>query len=197
MEEERFDLDGGAFNDDGDEYDDPEEYDDDDEKIDDYAAQNDGIDNSAKNKTQNDDKGEDENLEINQFEDFTTITTVSKNTNKKRTSGYPIVSFTEEAKIFSSLVEYLSKTKIDVAPGLEKEEIYQSGDIFAISRFWIANRKKYPLPLGIDRHILGKTFEKIDPNKMVFVSDLYFHDENHDEHRFDWNFNDKPYKNIC
>lgn len=194
---DELEFDGGIVNDDGDYEEDIDEYGDEDENIDDHEHQDEDIDKSGKIQVKKDDEDNDQNSEINQFDDLIHTVTTKKNINRRKVSGYPIISFTEHTKLFSVLCDYLSKSKFDIHPGMEGEDEVLSGDIFRVARFWITNRHKWPLPLSISRHIVGNTFEKVDVNNMLFVEDLDFHDDNHDEYRFHYNFNAKPYGNIC
>lgn len=194
---DEIEFDGGVFNDDGENIEEFEEYGDEDEKIDDHEGYDKDIEKSDRivlNKENDDDP----NHQINQFDDLITTTTIpKKNINQRKISGYPIISFIEHTKLYSILCDYLSNSKLEIHPGMETEEEVLSGDIFRIARLWIANRDKWPLPLGIDRHILGNTFEKVDINTMLLVEDLDFHDDNNDEYRFHYNFNLTPYGNAC
>lgn len=194
---EEIEFDGGAVNDDGNYDVDEDEYGDDDEIIDDHANQDEDIDKSGKVKTEVLEDNEDPSLEINNFDDFEQVNVSNNNTNRRKLSGYPIMSFIEHTKLYSILCDYLSRSKFELPIGMLDEKEVKSCDVFRIARFWIANRAKFPLPLGIDRIIVGNNIEKVDVNKILSVEDLDFHDDNHDEHRFYYNFNSEPYGNAC
>lgn len=176
----------------------PEEDEDYDEdiKINDYEGQDGDIDNSNKKIVSGE---EDEDLfELNQDEDFEKKYTNQYHQNpKKEKSGYPILSFFEYSKIFSELAKYIADNKISVPESMIDEEEVLSGDVIRISRFWIKNRKRWPLPITIPRHLYKKKFEIIDPNKLPTEDELSFRDENDDTFRFDYNFRDKPYENSA
>lgn len=193
---DEIEFDGGAVNDDGIIDGDEDEYGDEDEDIDDHANQDEDIDKSAKIKTDKTDD-EDPSSEINQFDDFEQPVILKKNANRKKVSGYPIVSFIEHTRIYSVLCDYLSLSKFDIPSGMSNEEEVKSCDIFRVARFWIANRDKWPLPLGISRQVTVSTVENVNINNMMFMEDLDFHDDNNDEYRFHYNFNAQPYSNAC
>ena len=193
---EEIEFDGGMLNDDGEYGDNIEEYDDEDELIDDHANQDEDIDKSWK-VSEKKEEDDDQFFELNYLEDTVQITSSKKSIPKRKTSGYPIISFTEHTKLYSILCDYLSKSKIDIPVEMENEEEVKSCDIYRIARFWIANRRKYNLPLTVERQITGNNIEKVDVNDAIFHDDLDFHDDNNDEYRFYYNFNSEPYNNAC
>lgn len=193
---EEIEFDGGAVNDDGViELEDDYEGDDDD-VIDDYANQDEEVDNSYKVK-QVENNNDDVDVDADFFDELTQVNNFTKTYAKKKISGYPIVSFIEHTKVYATLCDYISKSKIDVPPEMLDEEEVKTGDAFRISRFWITNRDKYPLPLGISRIVVGNNVENVNINNSLLMEDLDFHDDNNDEHRFHQNFNAKPYDNSC
>lgn len=168
------------------------DYDDEDEKYDDYANQDEDIDKTGKQKEEKTEI-EDIPIDMDNFDDLTRPSTSSSVLSKRKTSGYPIVSFIEHTKLYAVLCEYLSQSKIDIPPEIMDSPEIMSGDIFRAARYWISVRDKFPIPLSIDRHIVGSTHEIVDINKSIFMEDLDFHDDNNDEYRFHYNFNSKPY----
>lgn len=189
-----LEFDGGAINDDGDYDQDEDDFDDTDIQVDDHENQDEDFDKSGKTKEE---KPLDEDLidDINNFEELVTTTTLTKGKGRRKVSGYPIISFTEYVALYSNLCDYISKSKIEIPPEMADEEEVKSCDIYRTARFWIRNRSKYPIPLGISRHILGNTYENVDVNKSILFEELDFHDDNNDEYRFDFNFNKTNYNN--
>lgn len=172
-----------------------EEYGDEDFVTDEYANQNEDIDNLNKSNQKGDE--EDDNIvDINQVEEIETVV-IKKDTNKITTSGYPIISFIEHTKIYSTLCDYISKSQLEVPESMENEPEVLSGDTFRIARFWINNRRRWPIPLTIKRHIQGNIYEDVDPNNLMFMDEIGFKDDNDDTHLFYQNFHPEPYDNSC
>lgn len=160
--------------------------------VDDYAGQDGDVDNSRKIKEVKDD--DDEVLfDLNDAGEFERKFTSHHLQTRKKTSGYPIISSFEDAKLYGLLTEYIVTNKFSVPIGMEETEVVKSGDAFRIARFWITNRRTWAIPMELSKNLYGKTVEMVDPNKLESHDDLAFHDDNNDEYRFDYNFHDEPY----
>lgn len=167
---------------------------DEDHDIDDYAGQDTDIDNSGKKnleKNKNDDN--DDLFDLNDIDDFEKKYNTNGTIVKKKTSGYPVISQAEEAKLYGLLTTYIIENKLSVPEGMKDEEIMQSGDAYRIARFWLDNRDKYPIDMKLSKNLYGKVVEMVDPNKLKTHHECGFHDDNNDEYRFAWNFRNEPY----
>lgn len=172
--------------------------DDDHGPIDEYAAQNEDLKafetEEANDKFMDDDDDEDPLNDMSVDKESDNIADIYKNTKRKKKSGIIKMSKYEYAKLYGSLAYNLINSVIELPPEMEKEDIVETGDCFSISRFWIANRHKYPIPLSILRNLYLKTNEVVDPAKLLIDDDLSFKDDNDDTERFNYNFRDKPYE---
>lgn len=168
---------------------------DEDYEINEYENQDQDIDESLKKKVEKDD--EDELFDIDQIQDFDTSMNIYNNPKRKKTSGIIKMSDYEFAKLYGTITDYIVTSRIEIPEEMEKEEEVKSGDAFRIARFWINNRKKYPLNAKIERQLYGNVKERVDPTKLLTNEDLEFNDDNTDSYKFVYNFRDKPYNNSA
>lgn len=168
---------------------------DDDYEINEYENQDEDIDESFKKKV--DKEEEDELFEIDQIQDFDTSMNIYNNPKRKKTSGIIKMTDYEFAKLYGTFADYIMTSRLEIPPEMEDEEEVKSGDVYRIARFWINNRKKYPLNSKIERHLYGNVKERVDPTKLLTNEDLEFHDDNSDSYKFTYNFRDKPYENSA
>ena len=184
--------------DDDDKYDSEDEqnnYDDDyDYDINEYENQDEDIDDSQKKKS---DKNDDENFDLDQIQEFDNSMNIYNNPKRKKTTGIIKMTDYEFAKLYGTLADYIMTSRLEIPEEMENEEEVKSGDVFRIARFWINNRKKYPLNVKIERHLYGNIKEKVDPTKLLTNEDLEFNDDNTDSYKFVYNFRNKPYENSA
>lgn len=163
-----------------------------DNDIDDYEGQDEDINNSGKKEIIKDDD-DDVLFDLNDIDEFEKKFTTTNNQIKKKSSGYPIISSNEYAKLYGLLTTYIVDNKISVPKDMEDLEIIKSSDAFRIAKYWLDNRKIWPIPMELEKHLYDKTIEMVNPNKLETHDDLSFHDDNNDEYRYDYNFHDEPY----
>lgn len=175
----------------------PVELDDEDyNSDDDYAHLDEGVDRDVKENDIEEDGYESLINDIGNENDGEGFLDTYRNVKRVKKSNIIKISKYEYSRLYGNLAQYLMESRFEVPPDLEREnpEIINSCDCFIISRFWIENRHKYPLPMALSRNLYLKTDEIVDVGKLKTEDELSFKDEEDDTYRFHYNFRDKPYE---
>lgn len=175
--------------------DEKEEYDDEEiPDIDEYGHQIDGI-VDVSNKIIDTKNDEDETqFDLNTSDNYRDFYEVFNNSKRKKKSNFPKFTKYEYSKLYGTLAQYIMFSNIKVPEEMKETYEVRTGDEFIIARYWIKNRKKYPLPTNLLRVLYLNVSETINPSNLYDEDDLSFKDDNDDTDRFYYNFRSSPYK---
>lgn len=183
---------------DHDDYDDNDEYEEDDEQIlddsdgdeeDDDALLNHGVDNSAKEKSKEEQTDEnEEELDVDEVH-----VEPEKKEKSFFVSGVTKIHFNEYSKILSKLATSLSEGSVVVPENYETLLNCECGNVITIAENWIKHRNKIPLPQDLYRTANGFIPEKLNISKLKTHDELCFKDLDAGEDFFDTCFRSNGY----
>lgn len=131
---------------------------------------NEGVDNSAKEKT-NDEEEEEEDFDS----EIDTEQAIKKNKHKFFSRSQKITQ-SEHIKLISEIAERISNSRLLVPVQYEELLECSSGDPILIAKNWVDNRRIVKLPVKIVRSVLGKIPENLNPSSLISYNELGFKD---------------------
>lgn len=194
-EYEEYDQDDSVNGDDDDEQ--IIDLDDEDFDENEYENQDRDVDENAKVKAQDNNEDETETqFDISGDFDFEASLAFAGQHKRKTSSNITRITKYEYAKAVGTLATYISESRIDVPDEMLETPAVKSGNAIKIAFFWFDNRKQYPLPITLKRHLNNLVCEELDPTKLYTDHDLSFRDDNDNtDLLFSRNFRDRDYEN--
>ena len=131
---------------------------------------NEGIDNSAKEKTDNKDEEDEE------FDTEIDLEQPLANTKSRFVSHLKKITQSEYIRLISEIAEQLSDSRLFVPKKYEELFECHTGDCVLIAKNWVDNRRVSKLPVKLIRNALNKIPEALNPSNLVAPNELGFND---------------------